>query len=167
MSVIWSGITEQGAIVPVQVDETGKVIATASVPDEYVLRSGDTMTGPLVLSSDPAQNLEAATKQYVDLKAGAPYFAAGRFDAIGGTVSAVNCSSGSDQLGVYQLVFDVRPNNNLYVIQITADYRPNRVITVATYDSGSLNSAGFIYYLSDISTGLAQANSHSVVVFTV
>lgn len=28
--------------------------------------SGDTMTGPLVLSGDPTKNLEAATKQYVD-----------------------------------------------------------------------------------------------------
>lgn len=28
--------------------------------------SGGTMTGPLVLSGDPAENLEAATKQYVD-----------------------------------------------------------------------------------------------------
>lgn len=31
-----------------------------------VNRSGDTMTGPLVLPSDPSANLQAATKQYVD-----------------------------------------------------------------------------------------------------
>jgi microcystin-dependent protein len=31
-----------------------------------VAKSGDTMTGPLVLPSDPTANLEAATKQYVD-----------------------------------------------------------------------------------------------------
>ena len=66
MSVIWSGITEQGAVVPVQVDASGKVIATAGVPDIYVERSGDTMTGPLVLPGDPTTDLQAATKQYVD-----------------------------------------------------------------------------------------------------
>ena len=31
-----------------------------------VLKTGDTMTGPLVLPADPANPLEAATKQYVD-----------------------------------------------------------------------------------------------------
>lgn len=33
--------------------------------------SGGTMTGDLILSADPDQNLEAATKQYVDNKGGA------------------------------------------------------------------------------------------------
>lgn len=32
----------------------------------YVLKAGDTMTGPLTLSADPTGNLHAATKQYVD-----------------------------------------------------------------------------------------------------
>lgn len=32
----------------------------------YVLKSGDTMTGALTLPSDPTQNLQAAPKQYVD-----------------------------------------------------------------------------------------------------
>jgi microcystin-dependent protein len=32
----------------------------------YVLKAGDTMTGSLTLSSDPTENLHAATKQYVD-----------------------------------------------------------------------------------------------------
>jgi len=31
-----------------------------------VARAGDTMTGPLVLAADPAQDLEAATRRYVD-----------------------------------------------------------------------------------------------------
>lgn len=49
MSVIWSGVTEQGAVVPVQVDETGKVVATAGASGDYVLRAGDTMTGDLTV----------------------------------------------------------------------------------------------------------------------
>lgn len=34
--------------------------------DNAILKSGGTLTGSLILSSDPVQNLEAATKQYVD-----------------------------------------------------------------------------------------------------
>ena len=53
MSVIWSGVTEEGAVVPVQVDETGKVIATAAVPGgDYVKKTGDNMTGDLTLGTD-------------------------------------------------------------------------------------------------------------------
>lgn len=39
-----------------------------SIPNtsNYVLKSGDTMTGALTLPSDPTQNLQAATKQYAD-----------------------------------------------------------------------------------------------------
>lgn len=36
----------------------------------YVKKAGDTMTGPLVLPSDPTENLQAATKKYVDSKVG-------------------------------------------------------------------------------------------------
>ena len=63
MSVIWSGITEAGAVVPVQVDETGKVIATAAVPGgDYVKKTGDNMTGDLTLGADgsPVVTLNAA-----------------------------------------------------------------------------------------------------------
>jgi len=35
-------------------------------PADYVLKAGDTMTGPLVLPGDPTQPLQAATKAYVD-----------------------------------------------------------------------------------------------------
>lgn len=38
----------------------------STIPEKYLDKSGDTMTGPLVLSGDPTKNLEAATKQYVD-----------------------------------------------------------------------------------------------------
>ena len=50
--------------------------SNAAVPTEYavreyvqtvtVLNSGDTMTGPLILSGDPTTDLQAATKKYVD-----------------------------------------------------------------------------------------------------
>lgn len=40
--------------------------ATIAALNNYVLKAGDTMTGLLVLSGDPAVALGAATKQYVD-----------------------------------------------------------------------------------------------------
>jgi hypothetical protein len=41
-----------------------------------VLKAGSTMTGALVLNADPALNLGAATKQYVDAVAGSATAAA-------------------------------------------------------------------------------------------
>ena len=43
-------------------------IAAITIPNtsNYVLKSGDTMTGALILAADPNQNLQATTKQYVD-----------------------------------------------------------------------------------------------------
>ena len=119
MSVIWSGITEQGAVVPVQVDETGKVIATASVPDQYVLRSGDTMTGPLVLPGDPQSATEAATKQYVDsaLAPNTP-LAYGWFSGIDSLVGAYNINSFRYlNVGDYAFYFEnIPPSDNYCVV---------------------------------------------------
>ena len=45
MTVIWSGITEGGAIVPVQVDETGRVVATQQDSGlDYWEKDGDVLT---------------------------------------------------------------------------------------------------------------------------
>lgn len=41
-------------------------VVEESTTVDFVHKSGDTMTGALVLSQDPASALEAATKQYVD-----------------------------------------------------------------------------------------------------
>jgi hypothetical protein len=51
-------------------DYVGKTQLTANdwarLPADFVAKSGDTITGPLILSGDPTQNFQAATKQYVD-----------------------------------------------------------------------------------------------------
>jgi hypothetical protein len=39
---------------------------SVAAPADYVLKAGDTMTGPLTLNADPATPMVAATKQYVD-----------------------------------------------------------------------------------------------------
>ena len=47
----------------------GGIIGQAPDLNEYLPKSGGTMTGPLILSGNPSRNLEAASKQYVDSKA--------------------------------------------------------------------------------------------------
>jgi len=48
MSVIWSGITEAGAVVPVQVTDEGKVVAVGDGPQgDYLPITGGNLTGDL------------------------------------------------------------------------------------------------------------------------
>ena len=49
------------------IDDTWRTVEVSdTLSDLYVLEAGDTMTGPLILDADPINDLEAATKQYVD-----------------------------------------------------------------------------------------------------
>lgn len=57
---IWSGNTASGSWVEIAPGDQ------ATNDARYVLGGGDTMTGPLILSSDPTNVLGATTKQYVD-----------------------------------------------------------------------------------------------------
>ena len=54
----------------------------------FVLKSGDTMTGPLMLPASPTAPLQAVPKQYVDLAT------AGKADLIGGVVPPSELGSG-------------------------------------------------------------------------
>lgn len=47
-------------------DRSGASITGSFDPSVFVLKAGDTMTGPLILSGAPTENLHAATKKYVD-----------------------------------------------------------------------------------------------------
>ena len=53
MAVIWSGITEEGAVVPVQVTNEGKVVATSEPGDEYMPKTGGNFTGDVSIGQDP------------------------------------------------------------------------------------------------------------------
>jgi hypothetical protein len=55
----------------------------------FVAKTGDTMSGPLVLPSDPASNNQASTKHYVDLNA------AGKASLVGGVVPPSQLGSGT------------------------------------------------------------------------
>ena len=53
MSVIWSGVTEEGAVVPVQVTAEGKVVAVGDGPEgEFLKLTGGNLTGDLTLGTD-------------------------------------------------------------------------------------------------------------------
>ena len=163
MSVIWSGITEQGAVVPVQVDASGKVIATASVPDEYVLRSGDTMTGPLVLPGDPTQELEAATKQYVDSTSGGPLGPHAWACVSGdGTIldefGVARVSTRTE--GVYFVSLKVPLLNNTYALLLT-NFSANRYSGVTDKQSD-----GFIVSIYDRTTDALKSNTFNFVIYT-
>jgi len=66
--------------------------AIADVQTNKLDLSGGTMTGPLILSEDPADALEAATKQYAD----------GKLDLTGGTLSGNLTVSGVTQSSTVQ-----------------------------------------------------------------
>jgi hypothetical protein len=51
MSVIWSGVTQEGAVVPVQVTAEGKVIAVGDGPEgEFLKLTGGNLTGDLTVN---------------------------------------------------------------------------------------------------------------------
>lgn len=53
MSVIWSGLTEEGAVVPIQVTAEGKVVAVGDGPEgEFLKLTGGNLTGNLTVSTD-------------------------------------------------------------------------------------------------------------------
>lgn len=56
---------EQVFTIELSVGNAAKVTATFA-ESIYVLKAGDTMSGPLILSGDPTVDLGAATKQYID-----------------------------------------------------------------------------------------------------
>lgn len=68
LSVEMNNPTRLWVGVPVALDPSGMklLMEVGAAGAKFVDVSGDTMTGPLILSADPTVNLEAATKQYVD-----------------------------------------------------------------------------------------------------
>jgi len=89
------GLTETGGVIEADFDDTDSHSGSSDLvargdhdhDDDYVLRAGDTMTGALVLDADPAADLGAATKQYVD--AGRGQSVDGVTTAIGGDIDIV------------------------------------------------------------------------------
>lgn len=53
-------------VTPAAADNSQRAATTAWVNANALMKSGGTLTGPLVLAADPTANLQSATKQYVD-----------------------------------------------------------------------------------------------------
>jgi hypothetical protein len=67
MSVIWSGVTEEGAVVPVQVTAEGKVVAVGDGPEgDYLKLTGGNLTGDLTVN----EQITLATNGSAELAGG-------------------------------------------------------------------------------------------------
>jgi hypothetical protein len=106
----------------------------------YVLKSGDTMTGLLVLSADPSANLGAATKQYVDNRTGVI------------TTDLINyvAKSGSTMTG--GLTLNANPTTDLGAA--TKQYVDQSITNIA---SNALKFVGFISATAP-TTGVREGN---------
>ena len=152
-----------------------------------VLRSGDTMTGPLTLSGDPGVPLGAATKQYVD--ALRTYTAGAFLPLTGGTLSGrltvndsssypisivspngINCSISYLVTGVRQWAVGISGSpGNFYIQDITAGGAIRFQIDTAgnVAIQGALNVPGVLSVTSGInvaSTGITYTSyeGHSI-----
>ena len=125
MSVIWSGITESGAIVPVQVDDTGRVVADIPEPDALWVQNSNALvpadssndiktSGRLVLSgtNGGTSTLEAPAS------AGGQHFV---FPLVGGTLAIEKDTPApvSKQAAAHCTVESGQVFNNLNVSEIT------------------------------------------------
>jgi hypothetical protein len=85
---------------------------------EKVAKSGDTMTGELILSADPTQTLAAATKQYVDGKASDAYNDAIVTAASDATTKANNAEQNAKDYADTEIAAlsttDIEEGTNLY-----------------------------------------------------
>lgn len=91
MTVIWSGVTSEGAVVPVQVDGAGRVVATTGEPP-----------GPAVIEYNGAS-------------------AWGTVDDEGNLVEGLNCSAAGSEGGIYISFVTPMPNANYSITGATAD----------------------------------------------
>jgi hypothetical protein len=107
-----------------------------SVTPSFVLKSGDTMTGPLTLPSDPASTLQAATKQYVDTRV--------RFDAAQGLTAAQQLQA---RQNIYAAPFDALAYNGMQIngsMDVSQQNGTTAVTTSGSYivDGWLLNASG-------------------------
>ena len=93
MSVLWSGVTEEGAVVPVQVTAEGKVVVVGDGPEgEFLRLTGGNLTGDLTLGTDIGGTLLPASPS-ISLNADGSGTFAGTVvtaDGVGGQVALFN-----------------------------------------------------------------------------
>jgi hypothetical protein len=97
----------------------------------YVLKAGDTMTGPLVLAADPVSPLQAADKNYVDGS-----IAASSLLRLGGPVTAANFALNTGCAGAGATITNVAgyDSDHYFLLTIGAGGSPgNCVLFTFTY----------------------------------
>jgi hypothetical protein len=115
---------------------------------EKVAKAGDTMTGLLVLSADPSENLGAATKQYVDAaQTAAEDYADGlasNYDASGSAATAeTNANSYTDtEIGLLTTDDIEEGSTNEYFTDARAKTSAADLLTGATLENITITGTG-------------------------
>lgn len=150
MSVIWSGVTAEGAVVPVQVTAEGKVVAVGEGPvGDYLPITGGDLTGDLTLGTDK-----------IELKTDGSITAAGSATFAGDVTSEDAIKAGVVYDNVYlqagkgdgtdpsKLLISARPgagiNDNVLAINTYPNTGTNKTQVFAVTYAGNVTAAGTI-----------------------
>lgn len=109
----------------------GGIIGQAPDLNEYLPKSGGTMTGPLVLSGNPSGNLEAASKQYVDSKA-----------SEWKEIEFLNQYADKANKGNYNLNFEFSNLLNYYELKLVLEWRIRVQSINPSHQMSSVNFGG-------------------------
>lgn len=153
MSIIWSGITEDGTIVPVQVTAEGKVVAVGDGPQgDYLPTSGGELTGPLTSSS-------TATFEGQIQTTGASYKFADGTEQSSAAVELIwastnspgvfQASSGFASVSAfdnykYEYVFSTPKTDNLYAVVVTSFSGGGDINGDCFWKTTSRDNTGFV-----------------------
>ena len=144
-------------------------LVKAAIDFTSVKLSGSTMTGPLTLSGDPTENLQAATKQYVDSSIGGIGLSIRHAGAINGTAH-ITTTWNNKTLAIILKVQNVLSNDDL-LVRIGNYYTQLSENAIAAPDSytafynvlfGIGNYSNAVYalsYVGSIAFGLLQLNT--------
>ena len=138
------------------VDAYGVTLNTAI--NTKVSKSGDVMTGLLILSADPVANLGAATKQYVDAAAGATtlqgaYDGGATIEVVDGTPVQIYSDAGADG---YSLLVERVGNVQSDAMYIDS-YGDNGAIYVTASQGMSVNTPGNVIVSAGADPALPDA----------
>jgi len=150
---IWNGLTSDGAVVPIQVDDEGRVVAVGSGPDSPLVVDGDYLR-----PRDATKGLGTAN---IDLDADGSANFAGRIDFGSGFIKDGVVSNGGIELS--SGTFRVRQDGgNVCIAVFSGGDQPSNVVASIS-GNGSADFAGRVNLSSDSNTsnGAAIVNNSS------
>ena len=143
MSVIWSGVTEEGAVVPVQVTDEGKVVAVGDGPEgDYLKLTGGNLTGDLTVN------------EQIELKTDGGITAAGNVQSGGNPGGGAATGARFSAVGMVQASRSAGSN-------LWSGYKTGTAAATSIIDSdGSITAAGSKFGFSEnTSYGLLVTNN--------